>query len=287
MSRTLSQLQTDLNVKLTDQGGRILTSTQSTVLLNEALLEWCARTEELKRETALAVVAKQFMYDAPTDIIKIKFANFLQNSYMPLEVLNEHELQDRGGYFMQLSPGTPSHIIMEGTFPSYKLRLFPAPIASSQATTISDAGGISSSDTTIGVAAVTGLRTPSTWVQIESEKVLVQNISSLNLLLCVRGMAGTSAASHADSAAVTQCDIHIGYIRKATALASANDVPEIDDRWHKFLVEYALKEALRLDRRLDAAQMATAMWESAIKTATAKIRRVNGASPASFMWNEY
>ena len=293
MARTLANLRTDLNVKLTDQGGRILTSTQANVLLNEALYEWCARTDELKRETAFICTAKQFIYDAPADMIRPLKAHYLKGGDSPLKIVNEHELQDEGGYFLQMNPGIPEYLLLEQkpvastATPAYFLRLFPAPTDTSTATTINDAGGISSSDTTVILTSTSNFRSPAGWVLCESEKFLYQNLSSPNLLLLVRGLGGTTAAAHADTTAITQCDFHLIYTRKATALSSDTQIPEIDEMWHQYLVYYALKEALKLDRRVEAATAAEVIWEAKIREASRIQRRTKGAAPCNLLDNGY
>lgn len=72
-----------------------------------------------------------------------------------------------------------------------------------QGTTISDAGGISDSDTTIGLTPGMAATLQSVGImKIENEWIKWANKSGNNLTSCTRGMFGTTAASHADATAV-------------------------------------------------------------------------------------
>ena len=64
--------------------------------------------------------------------------------------------------------------------------------------------GINASVTTIGVASVTGMPTTGGIITINSEQITYSGISSLNLTGCVRGVNGSTAATHSTSDAVLQ-----------------------------------------------------------------------------------
>ena len=64
--------------------------------------------------------------------------------------------------------------------------------------------GINATVTTIGVASVTGMPTTGGIITINSEQITYSGISSLNLTGCVRGVNGSTAASHSTSDAVLQ-----------------------------------------------------------------------------------
>ncbi len=64
--------------------------------------------------------------------------------------------------------------------------------------------GINSSVSTIGVASVTGMPTTGGIIIIGSEQITYSGISSLNLTGCVRGVNGSTAATHTTGDAVLQ-----------------------------------------------------------------------------------
>lgn len=74
--------------------------------------------------------------------------------------------------------------------------------ANTYQTTLNDAGGISSGDTSMVVASATGAPAANFRVLIDSELILVTAKSGTTFTI-TRGIEGTSAASHADGATVT------------------------------------------------------------------------------------
>ncbi len=64
--------------------------------------------------------------------------------------------------------------------------------------------GINASVTTIGVASVTGMPTTGGIITIGTEQITYTGISSLDLTGCIRGVNGSTAATHSTSDAVLQ-----------------------------------------------------------------------------------
>ena len=75
--------------------------------------------------------------------------------------------------------------------------------------------GINTSVTTIGVASVTGMPTTGGIIIIGTEQITYTGISSLNLTGCVRGVNGSTAATHSTSDAVLQFPIGMTDIQEA------------------------------------------------------------------------
>jgi len=83
--------------------------------------------------------------------------------------------------------------------------------------------GINTSVTTIGVASVTGLPT-SGIIIIGTEQITYSGISSLNLTGCVRGVNGSTAATHSTSDAVLQFPIGMTDIQEASYRVKSTSV---------------------------------------------------------------
>ena len=83
--------------------------------------------------------------------------------------------------------------------------------------------GINTSVTTIGVASVTGLPT-SGIIIIGTEQITYSGISSLNLTGCVRGVNGSTAATHSTSDAVLQFPIGMTDIQEANHRVKSTSV---------------------------------------------------------------
>ena len=84
--------------------------------------------------------------------------------------------------------------------------------------------GINTSVTTIGVASVTGLPTAGGIIIIGTEQITYSGISSLNLTGCVRGVNGSTAATHSTSDAVLQFPIGMTDIQEANHRVKSTSV---------------------------------------------------------------
>ena len=84
--------------------------------------------------------------------------------------------------------------------------------------------GINAAVTTIGVASVTGLPTAGGIIIIGTEQITYSGISSLNLTGCVRGVNGSTAATHSTSDAVLQFPIGMTDIQEAAYRVKSTSV---------------------------------------------------------------
>ena len=110
------------------------------------------------------------------------------------------EWGNRGLHFWEVKNQNVTLVDGQSVYTFYRS---PADGASSGISTTLSAG-INSSVATIGVASVTGMPTTGGIITINSEQITYSGISSLNLTGCVRGVNGSTAASHSTSDAVLQ-----------------------------------------------------------------------------------
>jgi len=94
--------------------------------------------------------------------------------------------------------------------------------SSGVSTTLS--AGINAAVTTIGVASVTGLPTAGGIIIIGTEQITYSGISSLNLTGCVRGVNGSTAATHNTGDAVLQFPIGMTDIQEANHRVKSTSV---------------------------------------------------------------
>ena len=94
--------------------------------------------------------------------------------------------------------------------------------SSGVSTTLS--AGINAAVTTIGVASVTGMPTAGGIIIIGTEQITYSGISSLNLTGCVRGVNGSTAATHSTSDAVLQFPIGMTDIQEANHRVKSTSV---------------------------------------------------------------
>lgn len=282
----LSVIRAGAQVKLRDQNQRILTNPQIDVLINDALEKIASLTEEVRRENAFTMTAKQYMVTAPTDVITPKSASWMPVVGGELEVVSHDEFVQKGGYDLRVAGSIPKLLTVEGQQGAYLFRLWPPPGSSSATSTLNGAI-VDPAATSITVTDGTQFRSPSGWVQIDSEKIHYQNVSSTQLLLCRRGVGGTTAATHLTLATVTQCDLHVYYSRRPDALSGDSDVPSINDRWHECLEDYVAWVGYLLDGRPNDAAVFEKLWQRHLHDARASVRRQQGAQPRMILPGGY
>ena len=271
---TLTNLQDDLQARMADKSARFIVDADATRYLNIAYHEFVNKTEMLLREWGFAVIANQFLYSAPTDMIKPGVMMWMQNSRRKLGYHPLGYLADNGG--LDLTSSGPAH-----SFTWYegddKFRLWPTPSSTSEATAINQVGGISAAVTTITVDDASDLRDTG-WVQIEDEKILYYAKSGNILQQCSRGMGGTTAADHTDDSVVSQIDVHLWYYYQPADLSSGSDTPEIPAPYHDNLVLGALYHSLRSDGRDKEASVIFQEWASAMAYAKGEAQKAQSSN---------
>ena len=271
---TLTNLQDDLQARMADKSGRFLTDADCTRYLNIAYHEFVLKTESLLREWGFSVTANQFLYSAPSDMIKPGIMMWMQNSRRKLEYHPLNYFADNGGLDLTSSGPANSFTWYEG---DDKFRLWPTPSSTSEATAINQVGGINTSVTTITVDDASDLRDTG-WVQIENEKILYYAKSGNILQQCARGMGGTTAATHSDDVAVSQIDVHLWYYYQPADLSSGSDTPEIPAPYHDTIVLGALYQALRADGRDQEASIVLQEWMQNMAFAKGEVQKAQASN---------
>jgi len=163
--------------------------------LNLLTIEWANRGINLWtiQEGAIAMVTGQAVYPIPDDTID----------------LLDHVIRQNNG---TASTQTDINItrISESTYSTIPNKLANGrPIqvwvnrqtAQTNATSITLASTITSTDTTIPLSSVSGLTTTG-FIKIDSETIGYTNISGTSLINCTRAQSGTTAAGHTSGAAI-------------------------------------------------------------------------------------
>lgn len=104
---------------------------------------------------------------------------------------------------------------------------YPLPSASASTDTLN--GAISATDTTIILSDASAFRSPGRAL-IDSEVISYENITSTTTLVgVIRGLEGTTAATHSNGATITERDIIYNAHEEPTELLDPNDQTKIPD----------------------------------------------------------
>lgn len=223
-----------------DAGSNAMSDALAVRFLNRAQDDLAASLDMFQIDDALALTQYGPYVTLPTDFLKLLSLRNLSN--IPMDLDDTLPLEGNPTVYQGASFGTPLRAFIETTAkaPTQRLLLWPVPDSADPSSQLN--GAINSSVTTMTLDAVSSFRAPGV-VLIESEKILFQMIatSALTLGRCVRGYAGTTAASHADNTAVAQYGLRIRYVRRLTALDSASlgSTAEWPDLHRNTLLMYA------------------------------------------------
>jgi len=255
----LAALTTDLQTRFADKEGRFLTEADAHRYLNVAYHEFCGKTDALRRETGIPVVANQYMYEQPRDFVKPGIMMWMKDTRRRLEFKPLRYFAEYGGLDLTRT-GPPyfyTYHIGELGASGGQLRLWPSPTSSSETTT--HPGNIGASVSTITVVSTANFRDRG-WVKLGQEQILYYSKTPTTFNQCERGVGGSIAGTHLAGGTVTQLDIHMWYYYQDTDMTGGTQSPQFPEPFHDCLVVGALYRALLSDGREQQARPALQEW---------------------------
>lgn len=232
---TASDLRDRTRRLLREDVAQLFTDVKLNDFLSEGIRDFSSHVLWYQRVVAVALVANQFEYSLPTDIMKLEMARY-QEQYQ-LRVLDATQWA-QVCYRNPLPTGTPPL----GAFLSPHDKLLSIthrPTAASAATTV--AGALSSSATTIPCASTTSFPTYGRILittAAATEQVRYFAKDATNFLQCRRGDGDTTAAAHNDLDAIKAGDLEL-LTRALPPDITGTDIPKFPDRFVHALTKYA------------------------------------------------
>lgn len=231
-----SDIRTEARAIIQERAEAVVLDTDLNRWVNYGLKDFTARVQWYQRLVALAVVARIPEITLPTDIIKVEMVRWKAGQRV--------RMVDKSTYayatFAGVAQGEPVRCTV---FPHDKrLILDNAPSASSPTTTIS-VGGISSSVTTIPVAATSSFRADG-FLLVESEQIRHFNSDATNFLLARRGDADTTAAAHLAAVTVTEGTLQLWCRSLPPDLSDDLTALKIPEHYIPIISKYVAAQAL-------------------------------------------
>lgn len=202
--------------------------------LNRAQNRFCNMVEPLDEIKDFTLTQYQPRHDLPTNCIIPLAVLWWKSSTRRLEYKTPDQWQDMTESWPNAT-GTPDAY----TVIRRQLTVGPQRPSSNSATSTAS-GAIGTTVTTIGLTAASGTFRSKGWVLIGSEVVEFTGVSGTTLTGCVRGVHGTSAASYASNATVTEIDLQMLYRRSPTVLSATTSSPDIPEMFQDYLEKYML-----------------------------------------------
>lgn len=220
MSSTLLQLRTDTRDLLMEASARMFTDATLNRWINMGIRNWSARIQWYQKAAALKVVAKQFDFPLPSDILKIEGVRWQDRARLKRKDLSSW------AYHTFAGPGAGDPYLYWPFQHDKRLRVAGAPSSNGAATQLN--GAILAADSVITVDSTADF--PDTGrLLIENEQIEYSGKTDTTFTGCRRGDAGTTAAGHADNTVVDEGKLVI-YCRalppELTADGQQIDFPE-------------------------------------------------------------
>lgn len=217
-----------------DTDGDFITDTVGLDWLDQAQQRFCHEVMPLDEIKDYTVTTKVDKYDLPTNcIIPIwlmwRKGRFTKLHYQPPDIwANVIESHPN-------ATGTPERYSVIRR----QLNVGPQVPQSSSANTTASGDIDAASTGALSLAAASGTFRSKGFVKVGSEIVEYGAIASSTLTNTTRGVHGTTAATHASGATVTEIDLQMLYRRSPDALATSS-TPDVPESFQPYLEKYAL-----------------------------------------------
>lgn len=234
---TLTDLRTRVRRLIREDTAQLFTDQEVTDFLNEGIRDFSSAVLWYQRLVAMAIVANQFEYALPADIIKLEMARY-QEQYR----LYTADVTEWASITFRQSPmrtGTPLEVVYLAPHDK-RLSVYPVPTAASPATTVS--GALASGATTILCASTTtfpsaGYLLITTAGVTEQVRYFAKNAT--NFLQCRRGDGDTVAAAHNNLDPISSGEVTLLTRALPPDLSAGADIPKLPDMYIHAIVKYA------------------------------------------------
>jgi hypothetical protein len=148
---------------------------------------------------------------------------------------------------------------VHNTTDHWNVRLYPAPSVSDPLTFLS-ISGIGATDVTCSIGSATGFL-PYGFIQIDSELIQYYRLVSLQLSGLVRGVGGTTAASHAQNATITHMSCWVKGCRVPNEIVTSTDKVEVPPAFQYPLQLYVLAKCRQAENEYGEAAKLMAAFD--------------------------
>lgn len=224
---------TDIKKLIGDPDSDFLDDTTGLTWLDQGQQRFCDEVLALDEIQDFTITAKINRYDLATDSVLPIAVMWYKNSTRKLH----YRPPDLWYKLVAARPnatGTPTNYTV------LRRQLVVGPEVPQTASANTTASGlITAASTILNLVAASGTFRSKGFIKIEDEIIEYTTVATTTLTGAVRGVHGTTAASHASGTTVTEVDFQMTYRKSPIALATGAS-PEIPKPWHRYLEKYAL-----------------------------------------------
>lgn len=218
--------------------------------LNRAQERFCNNVMPLDEIKDYTITAKENKFDLPTNCIIPHAVIWYQGVVRRLE----YKPPD---YWWDIEESHPNATGTPELYTVVRRQLWVGPNVPQTASDDTTASGeMSSAVTTLNLVAASGTFRSKGYVKVESEIIEYTGVATTTLTGAIRGVHGTSAATHASGTTVTEIDLLMQYRRSPTVIAASGTSPDIPEFYHPYLEKYVLYLMLLASGETQKAQLA-------------------------------
>ena len=259
---TRSELRDEVRRRVGESATAFFTDDDIDDLLNEAQRRFASTQGVLEANRGFGLVANQHTYTPPSNFINMRYVMYDEDT--KLRYATQRELLED----LQMDPNQKGEPEYYGIW-EREIRVFPTPDTSAASTALD--GGISGTDTTITVDSTDSFPVAGRII-INNEEIQYYDTNATQFLQCVRGQAGTTAATHSDNDTVTYANLRMFYYKTPTAMSSDTDEPDIQAEYHDALIYYAASWLKAKDQQFTEAQVFESKFREMRRQALGEIK---------------
>lgn len=241
-------------------------STDTDILrwLNYGYRNFVLKVGCLEKVKGYAMVANKYEYDLPSDLLDIVLMRWKDQYFVRWRDMEEFSR------IAAYSDATSDRPTIYRIFPNQStFRIYPIPNAASASTTLN--GAINASVTSITLTSSTSFPARGR-ILIGSEQIAYYANAS-NVLTCIRGDGGTTAASHSNGDPVTELPLtmHYSYIPPAMVVSTVDC--QLPVQYEEAVIAYATAACFRAKDKYEVASQYKALYKEILDEAIATTRR--------------
>ena len=256
----LSTIRADIRVRLIETSAEYYTDAELLTYINYACREFARKTEWVERVKAYPLVANQFDYSLPSDVLKVS-GLWWQDQYK----IEQDDLEE---FYYRVGAGFPASGVPPKAYRLFphglSFRLHPRPATASAASTLT--GTHNTSVTTLNVTDTTSFPSSGYAIINGSEQVKYYAKTATTLLQVIRGDGGTTAASYIANDPISAAPLLVYHTYLPADLSADGDSLANPRQYDSAIAEYALGLALQKSGK-DASKYHLSRAEASFKEA--------------------
>lgn len=231
---TVGTLVANLRLMYGDTNADFISDTRGMDWINQGQRRFCTNVMPLDEIKDYTISTGVLRFNLPTNCIMPIAVMWKKNSTTRLEYVTPNTWYD-------MEEDQPNSSGDPDSYTLIRQQLVVGPqVPNTQSAYSTASGEMDAADTTLGLAAASGTFRSKGFVKVENEVIEFSGVSGTTLTGAIRGVHGTTAATHASGITVYEIDMQLTYRRNPAEMTATTSIPDIPEAYHNYLEKYAL-----------------------------------------------